>query len=111
MKLSIRDVGLIPGSGRSPGVGNGNLLQYSCLDNSIIRGAWQAILHGVTKSQMLLSMIFILQDFLYDFYISLDELIQIFNYIMCHPINTALQLFYIQPGCQIELNGFFFLSL
>lgn len=30
-----------------------------------------------------------------------------FNYIMCCPINTALQLFYIQPGCQIELNGFF----
>ena len=35
------------------------------------------------------------------------ELIQIFNYIMCCPINTALQLFYIQPGCQIELNGVF----
>ena len=35
-----RDVGLIPGSGRSPGVGNGNLLQYSCLENSTDRGAW-----------------------------------------------------------------------
>ena len=44
----------------------------------------------------------------HDFYLTLDELIQIFNYIMCCPINTALQLFYIQPGCQIELNGFFF---
>ena len=35
-----RDLGSIPGSGRSPGVGNGNLLQYSCLENSLDRGAW-----------------------------------------------------------------------
>ena len=45
-------VGLIPESGRSPGVGNGNLVQYSCLDNSTDRGAWWAIVHGVTKSQI-----------------------------------------------------------
>ena len=44
-----RDAGSIPGSGRSPRVENGNLLQYSCLANSIDRGAWQAIVHGVTK--------------------------------------------------------------
>ena len=43
-----RDMGLIPGSGRFPGVGNGNLLQYSCLENSMDRGAWQAIVHRVT---------------------------------------------------------------
>lgn len=42
-----------------------------------------------------------------DFYLKLDGLIHRFNYIMCCPINTALKLFYIQPGCQIELNGFF----
>ena len=41
---------LIPGSERSPGVGNGNSLQYSCLKNSIDRGTWQARVHGVTKS-------------------------------------------------------------
>ena len=41
-----RDMGLIPGSGQSPGVGNGNLLQYSCLENSMDRGAWQATVHG-----------------------------------------------------------------
>ena len=46
----IRDWGLIPGSGRSPGGGNDNLLQYSCLENSMDRGAWQATVHGVTKS-------------------------------------------------------------
>ena len=45
------DMGLIPGSGRSPGVGNGNPLQYACLENSMDRGAWQATVHGVTKSQ------------------------------------------------------------
>ena len=46
-----RDVGSTPGSGRSPGVGNGNPLQYSCLENSMDRGAWQAAVHGVMKSQ------------------------------------------------------------
>ena len=46
-----RAVGLIPQSGRSPGEGNGHPLQYSCLENSMDRGAWQASVHGVTKSQ------------------------------------------------------------
>ena len=45
----IEDVGLIPGFGRSPGGKNGNPLQYSCLGNPIDRGAWWAIVHGVTK--------------------------------------------------------------
>ena len=45
-----RDVDLIPGSGRSPGEENGNPLQYSCLENSMDRGAWWATVHGVTKS-------------------------------------------------------------
>ena len=46
-----RDVGSIPGSGRSPGEGNGNLPQYSCLGNPMDRGAWWAIVLGVAKSQ------------------------------------------------------------
>jgi len=45
------DTSSIPRSGRSPGGGNGYPLQYSCLENSMDRGAWQAIVHGVTKSQ------------------------------------------------------------
>ena len=45
----------IPGSGRSPGAGNGNPLQHSCLENSTDRGAWQATIHGVTKSWTRLS--------------------------------------------------------
>ena len=45
----IRDVGLIPGSGRSSGGGHGNSLQYSCLENHMIRGALWAIVHRVTN--------------------------------------------------------------
>ena len=45
------DAGLIPGSGRSSGEGNGNPLQYSCLENPMDRGAWQATVQRVTKSQ------------------------------------------------------------
>ena len=46
-----RDASLIPGSGISPREGNGNPLQYSCLENSMDRGAWLAVVHGVAKSQ------------------------------------------------------------
>ena len=46
-----RDVGLIPGSGKSPGGGHDNPLQYSWLENSMDRGAWRATVHGATKSR------------------------------------------------------------
>ena len=45
-----RDMGLIPGSGRCLGVGNSNPLQYSCLENSVDRGTWQATVYRVAKS-------------------------------------------------------------
>ena len=57
-KESVRDagnVGSIPELGRSPGEGNGNQLQYSCLENSMDRGAWQAIVHGLARSRTQLS--------------------------------------------------------
>ena len=47
----LRDVGLIPGSGRAPGGGHGNPLQYPCLENPVDRGAWWAAAHGVVPSQ------------------------------------------------------------
>ena len=47
----FRDVGLIPGLGRCPGEGNGNPLQYSCLENPMDRGAWWAMVHGVAKGR------------------------------------------------------------
>ena len=55
------DLGLIPGSGRSPGEGNGNPLQYSCLENPMDGRAWWATVRGVTKSQTRLS------DFTFNF--------------------------------------------
>ena len=48
-----RDLGLVPGLGRSPGEGNGNPLQYSCQEKPMDRGPWQATVHGVSKSQTL----------------------------------------------------------
>ena len=51
MQETLRDTGSIPGSGRSPGVGNGTPLQYSCLENHMDRGAWWAMSHRVAKSQ------------------------------------------------------------
>ena len=52
---NLRDVGSIPGWGRSPEGGNGNPFQYSCLENSMDRGAWWATAHRVTKSLTRLS--------------------------------------------------------
>ena len=53
---SVRDPGSIPGLGRSPGEGNGNPLQYYCLENPMDRGAWQAAVYGVAKSWTQLNM-------------------------------------------------------
>ena len=55
LPTNVGDVSLIPGSGRSPGEGHGNPLQYSCLGNPMDRGAWQATAHRVTKSWTSLS--------------------------------------------------------
>ena len=52
---NVGDLGLIPGLGRSPGEGNGNPLQYSCLENSMDREAWQATVSGVAQSRARLS--------------------------------------------------------
>ena len=60
---SAGNLGLIPGLGKSPGEGNGNPLQYPCLENSMDRGVWQATVHGVTKSQTRLS------DFTFTFHL------------------------------------------
>ena len=46
----VRDPGSVPGSGRSPGGGHGNSLEYSCLENPMDRGAWWATVHGVAKN-------------------------------------------------------------
>ena len=66
---NAEDLGLIPGLGRSPGEGNGNPLQYSCLENPMDGGAWWAMVHGVTKSPTRLS------DFTFTMCISLNMFI------------------------------------
>ena len=55
MPANAGDVGLIPALGRPLGEGNGNPLQYSCLENSMVRGAWRATVHAVTKESTCLS--------------------------------------------------------
>ena len=65
------DLGSIPGSGRSPGEGNGNPLQYSCLENPVDRGAWWATVHGVTKSQTRLS------DFTFHLFLKKKKVIRV----------------------------------
>ena len=55
LPASAEDTGSSPGSGRSPGEGKGNPLQYSCLGNLVDRGAWRTTVRGVTKSQTRLS--------------------------------------------------------
>ena len=50
LPVSAGDADLIPESGKTPGKRNGNLLQYACLGNPMDRGAWRAMIHGVTKS-------------------------------------------------------------
>ena len=62
LPANARDAGSIPGLGKSPGGGHGNPLQYSCLGNSMDRGTWQAIVHGVTKSRTRLSMCVVMVD-------------------------------------------------
>ena len=52
MRGDTGDSVLVPGSGRSPGGGNGNPLQYSCLGNAMDRGAWQAIVHGLQRIRL-----------------------------------------------------------
>ena len=59
---NVGDLGSIPGSGRSPGEGNGNPLQYSCLENPMDGGAWWATVHGVAKSRTPLHFHFLSED-------------------------------------------------
>ena len=68
------DMGLIPGSGRSPGEGNGNPLQYSCQDNSMDRGAWWATVPGVTESQIRLFFTILFYLFYFTIYLPLTLL-------------------------------------
>ena len=84
---NVGDLGLIPGSGISPGEGNDNPLQYPCLENPMVRGTWQSTVHGIAKSQTWLSnfiiTIYIIQvtkkDLLYSTGNYIQYLVKIYN--------------------------------
>ena len=90
------DPGFIPGSGRSPGVGNGTLLYYSCLENSVDKGAWRATFHGVTKSQTRLC------DFTFTIYLVVSGLSCGMQDVCC--ITWSLLLWHM--GSLVVVHGF-----
>ena len=76
-----RDMNLSPGSGRSPGEGNGNPLQYSCLGNPMDRGTWRATVHGAAKSQTGLRG-----------YTTVNKIMYAFSFNICEMVNTLSAL-------------------
>jgi len=108
----IRDVGLIPGSGRSPGAGNGNPLQYSCLENLMDRGTWWVAVHGVAESHTRLKQLSnALMSCRNSLYVCMQDLYQIhfanifFQFVPKHQtlesalIPLILFPFIIRPSC------------
>ena len=82
----IRDEGPIPGLGKSPGGGNGNPLQYSCLENPMDRGAWRATVHGVAKRQTQLSVSMHIHTHTSTYFekkLYLKNIKYLFNYLIC----------------------------
>ena len=93
------DLSLIPGSGRSPGEGNGYPLQYSCLENSIDREAWWATFHEVAKSRIELSIHFLFSVWSIIYILSKSTWTFICTLVLCH---TNLQ-----AGLKSGTNGKF----
>ena len=89
---NVGEVGSIPGWGRSPGEGNGNPCQYSCLENSMDSGAWWATVHGVTKSRTWLK--------------QLNNSIN-FTLLCCAVLCLVAQLHLTGVGCHALLQGIF----
>ena len=106
------DLGSIPGLGRSPGEGNGNPLQYSCLENPMDWGAWWAAVHRVTKSRTGLS------DFSYllIFQMTSHHLRRYLTVLICHirvALHTSAKYFLIWSNCslkQLVYKGIFLLD-
>ena len=80
---NVGDLGMIPGSGRSPGEGNGNPLQHSCLENPIVGGAWQSTVYGVTKSRTQLN------DFTITITVTASLDMNVFKVINMHSQNVS----------------------
>ena len=98
------DLGLIPGSGRSPGEGHGNPLQYSCLENPMDRRAWWAIIQGVSKSQTQLKWLTLPHTFtcayiFFSFVYFADGLTESNKYIWNATLPNRWAIFKIPPSC------------
>ena len=94
----IRDMGWIPGSGRSPGGGHGNPFQYSCLGNPMDRRAWQTTDHRVTKSQTWLKQ-------LYFFFFSNFHLIMLNRFIVLFSLLYSSTFLYIQQDGSVQFSS------
>ena len=89
---NVGDLSSIPGSGRSPGEGNGNPLQYSCLENSMDGRAWWATVHGVSESRTRLS------DFTHSLTHSLTQVHNIWDWIRKgHSVTTHIPRSFFRP--------------
>ena len=106
---SVGDPGSIPGSGRSPGEGNSNPFQYSCLENSMDGGAWWATVHGVAKSQTQLSDFSFFLSFIHSFFLFHDVLKQLSSFQLIFIISLRWSLYHShESGCR---QVFLFLQL
>ena len=108
---NVGDMGLIPGLGRSPAEGNGNPLQYSCLENYMDRGAWWTTVHGVTKSWIRLTDFHFQGDlvsFLYEFLSSfffLYHFVTLTDLIKSLSISTVQQTYTVPVMCQVQRSS------
>ena len=92
---NVGDLGSIPVSGRSPGEGNGNPLQFSCLENPMDREAWQSTVHGVTKSQTRLS------DFTHSLTTRYWTVICLLGTSTCRHVGKSIQ---IKEGTEVSMG-------
>ena len=101
---SARDLGSIPGSGRSSGEGNGNPLQYPCLENPVDGGVWQITVHGVAKSRTRLS------DFIFTFHLE-DKTIRPSSTSDNFTVKLLAILTYIKRSQTYPIQGIFLMIL
>ena len=98
---NVGNLGLIPGLGRSPGEGNGYPLQYSCLENSMDRGAWQATVHGAaeldTTEQLSLSLSFTSSQYTIHCWIILLKLLSSWRYTLLLTKGTYTSISSLHP--------------
>ena len=97
-----RDSGLILGSGKSPGIVNGTLLQYFCLENSMDRAAWWACIHGIAKSQIWLRKHTLEKPYIH---IPSQAVDQTLSVLRCHSIKSIIIIFWLFSDYMLCFNA------